>query len=321
MAYDRTSVDVLSKLLLLNIARAHRDDPIHFTGISSIAATYDFRFSAGIGPANTGELGWLPMPFVGGSTAENPTITITPMQGDEFTKRLLTPFDEQKITMLLRQGYDVDALLRLVVEELRVSDGDNEVVSYNRPSDKLGYERFRKVMAHLSSVQDRHVLHVDPLAIEGGRVVISNYDPRYLSRPELDALLEETTRAGANDVVIDIRADKPGGELPMHGTLRLRSFLNVLTFVARGISAEPEVHVDPDPRTPTINENPVSTLEIVVNPTSKAELSVKLAEQNYAVKAQTGYQWNKKAFSLLYQLFQMSVTATPNNGPSITIAK
>ena len=39
------------------------------------------------------------MPIFGGSMAENPTISIVPIEGEEFTKRLLTPFQEAKRTI------------------------------------------------------------------------------------------------------------------------------------------------------------------------------------------------------------------------------
>ena len=105
------------------------------------------------------------VPILGGSAEENPTISISPMQGEEFTQRLLTPFQEQKLTLLLRQGYDVDALLRLMGAEIRLEhDGPvNVTVHTNRPSDRDGYPVFRRVVAHLSSIQDRHALHVEPL--------------------------------------------------------------------------------------------------------------------------------------------------------------
>ena len=112
--YDKTTSESMSKLLLLNIARAHQNLPMHFTGVSNIVATYRFSFSGGVMPAATGDFGWLPVPQLGGGAEENPTVSIAPMQGDEFTQRLLTPFQEQKLTLLLRQGYDVDALLSLI---------------------------------------------------------------------------------------------------------------------------------------------------------------------------------------------------------------
>ena len=69
-------------------------------------------------------------------------------------------------------------------------------------------------------------------------------------------LHEEAEEAPFNDILVDIRPGYPGGELPLHGRLRLRSFHEVLTFIGRGIEEEPEYDVSPDPRTPPIGENP-----------------------------------------------------------------
>src|SRR4030095_6468144 len=44
VAYDKTTAEIVSKQLLLNIARARHNQPMHFTGISNIAATYNFAF-------------------------------------------------------------------------------------------------------------------------------------------------------------------------------------------------------------------------------------------------------------------------------------
>lgn len=363
MAYDRTTTELVSKQLLLNIARARHNQPLHFTGISNIAATYNFSFTAGATPALTGERSSLLMPIFGGNVAENPTISIAPMQGEEFTQRLLTPFPEQKLTMLLRQGYDVDALLRLLAGEVRLANAEHqEAVYYNRPSDRDGYPVFRRVMTHLSAIQDRHALYIEPLLFqynwtipasavtpEGflsiykdfsltydadkqvyqvskrmtGRIIITNYDPVMLANEERIRLQEEAEAGPVNEILVDIQPGHPGGEYPLHGKLRLRSFYNVLTFIGRDIAEEPEYDVLPDPRTPKISENPVHTLEILEADSVPVgvDFSVALNGHQYAVRPETGYQWNRKAFSLLYQLFQMTVSAVPQTGPAITISK
>src|SRR5262249_30860416 len=137
------------------------------TTVSSTGAPDKSAFSRGVGPALTGDQGWLILPTLGGSTEENPTVSLTPMQGDEFTQRLLTPFPEQKLTLLLRQGYDVDALLRLLGAQLRMRDETGAIKTYNnRPSDREGYRVYRRVMCHLSSIQDLHALEVEPLHFE-----------------------------------------------------------------------------------------------------------------------------------------------------------
>ena len=95
LAYDEAITNALSKQLLINIARAQHHEPVHFTGVSNVAATFDFRISAGATPTLTGEHGRTLVPIFGGSIAENPTISISPIEGEEFTKRLLTPFQER----------------------------------------------------------------------------------------------------------------------------------------------------------------------------------------------------------------------------------
>jgi len=161
-ASDQAITDAISKQLLINIARAHQHQPIHFTGVSNIAATFDFRVNAGATPALTGETSRALMPIFGGSVAENPTISIVPIEGEELTKRLLTPFQEAKF-LLLRRRYDVDMLLRLMTQELRIKQNGQEVAYRNTPADRTGYEMFRRVVSHLSAIQDQNQLHAEPL--------------------------------------------------------------------------------------------------------------------------------------------------------------
>ena len=70
MKYDATSTNILSRQLLLNIVRARHRDPIHFTGIANIAATYNFQMSAGMTTTSTGENGGLLTPTFGIGAAE-----------------------------------------------------------------------------------------------------------------------------------------------------------------------------------------------------------------------------------------------------------
>lgn len=333
LAYDTTTSESVSKQLLINVARSRRNEPIHFTSVSNIAATYKFTVNAGLGGAATGARGSLLVPLIGGSAEENPTVSIVPLQGDEFTQRLLTPFQEGKLTLLLRQGYDVDSLLRLMGAELRLQ-GDNSgrvATHLNRPSDRVGYAIFRRVMAHLFSIQDRHALNVEPLHFQqtwvvpaaavtpetyastykdfslnydaakrayqvskrvNGRVMITNYDPAVLPNEERLRLHAEAEQAPANDILVDIREGYTGGEYPLHGRLRLRSFHEILTFIGHGIEEEPEFDVSPDPRTPDIRENPVHTIEIVEARKLPlgADLSVEWRGYYYTIREQSGYQ-------------------------------
>ena len=147
ISYDKVTSGLLSQQLLLNIARSRDHQPIHFTAVSNIAATFNFQFSAGGSPALTGNSGGMIVPTFGGSVAENPTITIVPIEGEEFTKRLLAPVQENMVTMLLRQGADGDLVLRLLAGEYSELRGNEEISYHNRPSDP-GYSTFRRTVLH-----------------------------------------------------------------------------------------------------------------------------------------------------------------------------
>ena len=363
-AYDQAIADAISKQLLINIARAHQHQPIHFTGVSNIAATFDFRVNAGATPAFTGEASRALMPIFGGSVAENPTISIAPIEGEEFTKRILTPFQETKFLLLLRQRYDIDLLLRLMAQELRIKENGQEVVYRNTPADRKGYEMFRRVVTHLSAIQDQNQLHAEPVVYhrtwtipansvtaEGfqallkeylvtynqkdnsytlgkqitGQILITNYDPNTLSHDERARLVDEIEEGKLNDVSFDIRPGHVGGEYPLKGDFRLRSFNTILNFLGRSLEDDPEYHVEKDPRTPAVHENPVHTMELLLTDgaPSGADLSIQSRGKYYAVNT-TGplARWNREAFQMLYLLFQMTVSEVPRAGvPSITIAK
>ena len=363
--YDEAITDAISKQLLINIARAHQHQPIHFTGVSNIAATFDFRVNAGASPAFTGNDGRALVPFFGGSVAENPTISIVPIEGEEFTKRLLTPFRETKFLLLLRQRYDIDLLLRLMAQELRVVENgqDGRLPQYaGRPeglrdvpsrgdapfghsgpepapcrtarlsvrpgpfpparSQPKAFRRYRKnTSSPITRQNNSYTLRKQIM----GQILITNYDPDTLSPDERARLVDETEEGNLNDVSFDIRPGHVGGDYPLKGEFRLRSFNRILNFLGRTIDEDPEYHVDKDPRTPTVHENPVHTMDLLLSDgaPSGADLSIQSHGKYYAVNT-TGplARWNRQAFQMLYLLFQMTVSEVPRVGvPSITIAK
>src|SRR5262249_41477461 len=159
-------------------------------------------------------------------------------------------------------------------DDIRLEDEQTDVFLYgnNHPSDREGYAVFRRVVAHLSSIQDRHALHVEPIQFHyhwavpaesvtpeafsttykdftltydpdkdvyhvtkrvDGRVVITNYDPKILTNEERFALDRKAEQAPFNEILLDVRPCHPGGEWPLQGRLRLRSFHEILTFLGR----------------------------------------------------------------------------------------
>ena len=344
--YDAAAIQAESKQLLTNIVRAQFHQPLHFTRVSNIAATFDFTANAGATPAITGDRGGLLMPLFGGSVSENPTFSIDPIASDEFTKRLLTPFSQHKLTLLLRQHFDVDLMLRMMAQEVRLQNRDrlaadeirkdetitrkkrqqrfrkgekkqriarqipdeiaqyefnkffsdihlteeqsnrvrqrqkrhfHQVIYHNNPADRVGYEMFRRVVLHLLAIQKMKHLYAEPLTFERSWAVPINL----ISIEGIFQAIENEfaislDKEGANDLInpwiehdvaFDIRPGYPGGEWPIQGSFRLRSFHTILNFLGHSLNETAEYAVDKDPRTPFIarGSNPSHTLGLIVS--------------------------------------------------------
>ena len=371
--YDRTVHRVEAELLLLNIARARHYRPVHFTAVTSVAATFDFRVKAGV----LGRIsrGVVPDDSVvdlnyGTEVAENPTVTIVPVSGEEFTKRILRPLDESHLNFLVRQGFDLSMVLRLLGRGILIDGEEAPLILFNTPSRREDYSEFRRRLLHLASLDFQKRLYIAPVVYEEafpvsiekgltpaevvaaidrgyrwsvptddrpailirrvtGRLAITNYDLKRLSNDERKRLNVEIERLPPDQVFIDIRPGSPGGEYPLKGSILLRSFNSIISFVARGIAEDTGYHVDPDPRTGPVQRNPAHVLEIEesVSPLKDAEFDVEFEGKYYSVRKFPITEgmvpsWNQEAFAVLANLFQMTVTDVSNvKTPLISIPK
>ena len=93
------------------------------------------------------------------------------------------------------------------------------------------------------------------------------------------------------------------------GDFRLQSFNTMLNFLGRSLGEDPEYHVEKDPRTPQVYENPVHTMELLLSDgaPSGADLSIQSHGKYYAVNT-TGplARWNPRGL-------QNAVSLVPND--------
>jgi len=245
--------------------------------------------------------------------------------------------------------------------EVQTPEGRFERFILNWPTHPKEYEEFRRIALHLAWLNDNRNLFVSRLAfleatravlsaapaadeirnaaeknyrwrqVEGvelyelerrvtGRVVITNYDPRTLSDAERSTLNARAANNPGNFVLIDIRPGHPGGDWPLFGALKLRSLNHLLDFVAENDVEVREYDVTKDPRSGDSAPNPARTLAIEVSESAPAgDAPFALYRGHYYTVADT--HWDRRAFTVLYELFQMTVTDVSQVGLPITISK
>lgn len=165
LEYDQTTAQIQSEMLLLNIGRAQQEEPLHFTSVSSVAATFNFETMIGIAPAQS-NTSTLVAPIFSTTVAENPTITIVPVEGEEFTKRILSPISSEKLLFLARQGVTPGFLFRLLAERLVIIEEGRTRVIRNRPDYRDEYAEFRRRVLHSAYLQHSNKIHVFNLDFE-----------------------------------------------------------------------------------------------------------------------------------------------------------
>ena len=213
-----------------------------------------------------------------------------------------------------------------MAQDVRLSENTQPVAYHNNPADRLGYETFRRVVLHLSAIQDHDELYAEPLVLKqtwtipaksvtgaGFRalekeflvtysaqdntytllkyvtepIIITNYDVKSLSSEERERLIREAASWSMNDVAFDIRPTHFGGNWPIDGNLSPEEFPSILNFLGRSAGSEPEYDVAKDPRTPPIKNNE--------NPTVTMGLIV---ADSAPVKSSLSVRWQNLYYSV-----------------------
>src|ERR1700730_7134568 len=169
LGYDEVTKTLDEKLLLLNIARVSNQEPVHFTSTSSIAATFNWTATLGASGQVTESKGTNFLNLnIGGSASENPTFSISPISGKEFTERVATPFQDTIFEFLVFQGGRIDQVMRLMAAGIEVQTPDGRFVRFieNDPRRPKEYEEFRQIAAQLQWLNDNRQLFVRSLVFD-----------------------------------------------------------------------------------------------------------------------------------------------------------
>ncbi len=136
--------------MLLNLVKLRYGDAPVFLDVASLINSYQVS-----GAANLGATGQLVSPYqatpnvgVAGTYSNTPTITYNPLTGEKFSKSMLTPIPPSSIFFFIQAGYDVGAVLRVLVQSINGIRNSYGGLVRTRPADPQFYlliERMRRI--------------------------------------------------------------------------------------------------------------------------------------------------------------------------------
>ena len=249
--------------ILVNIVRlAYADVPV-FLNISSIinqyelegGATADFLLTPGVDSS-----------LLGGSIryVDRPTIVYSPLAGENFTERLMTPVPPSALLALFQAGWPIDWLFPVAVQEV------NDVHNSTRGlMDRKADPEFRVMLAALRQIQEADKLRLRTIEQGDDAPTLIEFldDPEgdsNTAKQQIQHILNLDPSLSAYRVVFS-QTRKNHAELAIHTRSIMEMLIELSAFIDR-----PESHVaqgyiekspDEDPTYPPLIHIRTSTKE------------------------------------------------------------
>lgn len=317
--YNQAIRDSWEEQMLTNmVAIRYGESPV-FLNVSSVIAQYGLQTSARVGGGvNTGFVG--DETLQGGASAvwsERPTITYSPVEGQDFAVNMLTPIQPAEIFALIEAGWNAERSLRLLLKSI------NGVSAYD-PATRTLNPTFFNILDAFKALQDEEALGIRRVT-EGDSIKTFLYLRDVETNPVIDGAIEVFNR--------DLRLAEGDGDVEViFGpyfrddrtiSLQTMSVMDILTESSAYIIA-PQSHVQEGRTRPNREYDPTDKF-------TRPLLRIYSAEdkpKDVLVSVQSRGYWffiddrdidSKKAFSFLMILMQLSAAQEETRGPVVTI--
>jgi hypothetical protein len=147
--------------LLLNLVRLRYRDTPTFLEVSSIStqSTFEASLEGGV-ELERADVNTDVFSFIGNTGyATQPTLTYTPLQGENFIQRMLTPLSLEKLLLLSRTGWNIRRVFQLCVQ--RLNDVKNAPrASGPTPGKTPEYIDYQRVLDLLRELERRDAMEI-----------------------------------------------------------------------------------------------------------------------------------------------------------------
>lgn len=328
-AYNEAIITSINEQMLQNLVRMRYRDVTFFLEIGSVTTSLSLQAQAGVtGALNFGSQDAL-SPSAGIGYADTPTISYTPLQGEDLLKSLLSPLQLEAILVLTQSGWNIDRVFGLCFERINnLHNAPN--ASGPTPPLEPDYAQFNHLLDALSVLQKRQLIEIGTTHQQGAPGIIVR-------------LLADDTEATEYQNEIDriyelLQLDREVKDFPLstdfldvtktQWTVRPRSISGLLYYLSQTVEA-PEPHQSAGLVTITASKTE-GIFDWTKTPAGRRFKIRTQAEQPANAYIATSYRghWfyiedtdleSKSTFMLLRQLFDLQAGQTQSQGPTLTL--
>ncbi|MEK9629290.1 MAG: hypothetical protein VW455_09755 [Nitrospinota bacterium] len=310
--------------LLLNLTRLKYRDTPFFMEVSSVAS--QFTLSTTGNASATLQEGVNGLFGLGGSVGitERPTVTYSPLQGDQFIQRVLSPLPLQTITLLFHSGWSIERIFRLCFQ--RMNNVKNAPgASGPTPQKAPQFKEFIEATKFLRELQTLDALNLSYENEDGIPHIILNISEEGKNLESAQKFARALhVEPGLKKYVISF---SPKQNETNQIRVITRSLLGILFYLSQAVEA-PEEDVRAGKVTRTLKasgdvfdwkEVTGELLRIRSNPTQPGDATLMVYYRGTWFYIKDSDLKSKSTFSLLSQIFSLQAGKIKDTTPLLTL--
>jgi len=336
-AYNKSISETLSEQMLINLVRLRYREQPAFLEISSVTVSPRISTSANIDTTiNTGSVGDFIQPGVGVEYSQSPTISYTPLRGEDFLRSVLSSISLEAILVMTQSGWSIERVFGITVERM---NGLYNAPSASGPTPTLEpkrHEDFARVLEIFRHLQREGVMEIGPnIEIDKEEnlnkkqtELVMLFIPDNSEQIESEGIeLESLLGTTAVDHRVIISSDFLNKKPNVLG-LRVRSIMSVLFYLSQNIKV-PDEHKEAGLVTVTKtqggdefdwSDTPAGKHFVILSSKERPENAyISVPHRDYWFYIANDDLETKSSFLLLQQLFSLQAGQTEAKGPTLTL--
>jgi len=306
--------------LLFNIVRLRYVEAPVFVNVSSVINQYSLEGEVALGAGlNTSIVGNDTL-TVGGAAryADRPTITYTPVTGQEFARNLLTALPPEALFALVQAGWSPEGILRLTVRSMNGIDNEWAVPSQRRQADP----RFSELLRVWGRLRKARAIGLRREGEKGeAKIILYRVAGKATDEVEADfRFLSETLDLDPEENEFQLSYGLVPDE-PNEITVLTSSILEIMNELAWRVDVPPE-HVEEGRTGSTFREADPEVVPII-----RVKVSKDRPEDSYVAVENRGHWYyiedtdvnSKRAFALVQILLSLTDSGEKARGPVVSI--
>lgn len=325
--YNEALARTQSEQLLLNIVRLrYRDTPL-FLKVGTLTTQYNLRSEGGASSelSLSGDESFIG-PFVGFAFEERPTVTYTPLQGEEFVKQLLKPLPIESLMLLSNGGWSVERIFRIAVQEMN-GIGNAKTAAGPTPRSAPNNALFQEVGAIFRKLQQHDRLRWFFKREETREVLMLEIKPNDATARDIERLHKLLNLKPSEDgyALRSMRYKRSESDI----AVSTRSLLSALFFLSQGISV-PQEHEERGVVTVTKDESTSSAFrwkevlgnlfQVSYSREEPKEAWPRVFYRNHWFYIEEDDLNSKSTFMLLSQLLSLQSGGLASASPALTLS-